>query len=123
LLASASENSRRNLWYSAGTVSEIWAISFPSFKALLISYKEMVLIWRWFCLACYVSGMGPIMVILRGAVLAESSSGGSLLVPCTVTTLSLQWARQYWEPKVTQLEAKQIATSCYFSYGIPRTMG
>jgi hypothetical protein len=63
------------------------------------------------------------MAMLRDTVLAESSSGGSLLVPHTVTTLSLQWARQYWEPKVTRIEAKLIATSCCFSHGILRIMG
>jgi hypothetical protein len=74
-------------------------------------------------LACHVNHTGLIMVMLRGTVLTESGSGGSSVVPCPVTALLLQWARQYCEPKVTRLEAKQMATSCCFSYRIPRAIG
>jgi hypothetical protein len=63
------------------------------------------------------------MAILSSTVLAERGSGDSSLVPQTITTLSFQWARQYWDPKVTRYYAKWIATSCCLSYGMPSTIG
>jgi hypothetical protein len=104
-------------------MSVILALSSPSSKALLILYTEMALIWSLFHLACRVRGIGPIMAILRGVAFAERGSGGSSLVPWTVTTLSLQSARQYWDPKVPRFDAKWIVTSGCLSYGIPSTIG
>jgi hypothetical protein len=63
------------------------------------------------------------MAILRGAAFAERGSGGSLLVPQTVTALLLQWAEHYWDLKVIRFDVKQIVTSCCLSHGIPSTIG
>jgi hypothetical protein len=67
--------------------------AFPSSKALLILYSEVAFIWSRFHLAYRVRGTGPIMAMLRGAAVVERGSRGSLLVPRTVTTLSLVWVR------------------------------
>jgi hypothetical protein len=69
------------------SVTLVW--SFPSSKALLISYSGIALIWTQLHWACRIRGTGPIMAMLRGVVLAERGSRGSSLVPQTITTMSL----------------------------------
>jgi hypothetical protein len=95
LLASALENNGRNLWYSGGIISEMLFASLFWSSTLLISYRDITWICSQLHLAWQVSGIDPIIVILRGVVLMARGSGGSLLVPWTVTALSLQYARQY----------------------------
>jgi hypothetical protein len=57
-------------------MSVILVLSFPLSKALLILYSEIALIWSRFRLACRVRGMGPIMLMLRGAAFPVRGSRG-----------------------------------------------
>jgi hypothetical protein len=90
LFASPSENRGRNLWYSGGTMSVILGLFYSSFKALWISYSNIILTRSQFHLAYQMRGAGPIMAILIGVALVKRDSGGSSLVPRTVTAQSLQ---------------------------------
>jgi hypothetical protein len=71
-------------------MSVILGLFYSSFKALWISYSNIILTQSQFHLAYQMRGAGPIMAILIGVALVKRDSGGSSLVPRTVTAQSLQ---------------------------------
>jgi hypothetical protein len=71
-------------------MSVILVLSFPLPKALLILYSKIALIWGQFHFGLFGKSTAPIIGIVRYAVLVQRGSGGSSLVPCTITPLSLQ---------------------------------